>query len=706
MRVFRQEIIRNPWLLAFLGFLVFASVTVTLNLPSKILIGEKGQAAIQMLDAMRRPFLEIKTAETLLIGAGWTKMAISDFNKAVESGNNLLARYRQLAEYNPELSRRVAQLAEAYEGWLLAERKLFDHFREDSISENSPLLHAHIIKDLHASSAGFLNTMDRLGEGEIPVHEDIGRGRRANHILISLLGGLFIYLISLLFLQQRTKNLELESQVEIRTYDLEEANKSLQQEIAEHKLAERRLLVQYAVSRILIESTTLNEAEPKIIQAVCECVGWDIGILWIVDHKDNVLRCVEHWYSPSVSLSEFEAITRQFTFSKGVGLPGRIWASGKPEWIVNVVKDTNFPRMSYAAKAGLHGAFGFPIVSGGEFLGVIEFFSSEIRQPDDELLQMFTAIGNQIWQFTKRKQAETEIENSLSLLRATIESTADGILIVNDEGKMVGLNQRFIDMWRIPESIVASHDDNQSLAFVLDQLKEPEIFINKVRELYSQPDAESYDILEFKDGRIFERYSRPQYIGGKSVGRVWSFRDITERKEAEEKIKHMAYHDLLTDLPNRALFFDRLYQATLAGQRENGHVALLILDLDGFKEINDTAGHHYGDLVLQAVGLRLRGIVRKSDTVARIGGDEFSLLLPGTNMEGATLTAHKILETIKTPFSLEGQVFNIGVSVGIALFPDHSEDSSLLMQKADMAMYKAKESGRGYALYVSGEDKV
>ncbi|MDP2683302.1 MAG: ATP-binding protein, partial [Deltaproteobacteria bacterium] len=137
---------------------------------------------------------------------------------------------------------------------------------------------------------------------------------------------------------------------------------------------------------------------------------------------------------------------------------------------------------------------------------------------------------------TERKRAEAELEKSLSLLRATLESTADGILAVNDEGKMVGLNQRFVVMWRIPESIVASRDDNQALAFVLEQLKDPEGFLAKVRELYSQPDAESYDVLEFKDERVFERYSRPQLIEGKSVGRVWSFRDVTERRKIEKEL--------------------------------------------------------------------------------------------------------------------------------------------------------------------------
>jgi len=160
---------------------------------------------------------------------------------------------------------------------------------------------------------------------------------------------------------------------------------------------------------------------------------------------------------------------------------------------------------------------------------------------------------------TERKHAEEEIRHTVSLLNATLESTADGILVVDRVGKIVSFNQKFVQMWHIPKSIMASQDDDRALAFVLDQLKDPEGFLAKVKELYNQSESESLDLIEFKDRRVFERYSQPQWIGEHSIGRVWSFRDVTERKWAEEalRISEGRYRTILENI-EEAYFEDDL----------------------------------------------------------------------------------------------------------------------------------------------------
>ena len=184
------------------------------------------------------------------------------------------------------------------------------------------------------------------------------------------------------------------------------------QDITERKRAEQRLMAQHTVAQVLAEAVTLEEATPKILRAVCECLIWDVGALWSRDHEAGVLRCVEVWHKESVEVPEFEATSRETTFMPGIGLPGRVWFSREPMYIPDVVHDSNFPRAPITGGEVLHAAFGVPILLGGEVLGVMEFFSHEIREPDRDLLNMMATLGSQIGQFIERKQAEDALRHA------------------------------------------------------------------------------------------------------------------------------------------------------------------------------------------------------------------------------------------------------------------------------------------------------
>ncbi|HYY58370.1 MAG TPA: GAF domain-containing protein, partial [Pyrinomonadaceae bacterium] len=175
-------------------------------------------------------------------------------------------------------------------------------------------------------------------------------------------------------------------------------------DITERRRFERRLAAQYSVARVLSESNALDEATPRILQIISETLGWTLGALWHVDEAAGVLRCGEIWHAPSVEAAEFVGLSRALTFKPGEGLPGRIWASSKPAWVADVTVDANFPRAEVASRESLHGSVGFPLAVRGRVLGVIEFFSPEIRQPDEDMLRMMATVGNQMGQFVERKR--------------------------------------------------------------------------------------------------------------------------------------------------------------------------------------------------------------------------------------------------------------------------------------------------------------
>ncbi|BAZ28146.1 diguanylate cyclase/phosphodiesterase [Cylindrospermum sp. NIES-4074] len=303
----------------------------------------------------------------------------------------------------------------------------------------------------------------------------------------------------------------------------------------------------------------------------------------------------------------------------------------------------------------------------------------------------------------ERQRIQIELEQFLYWQQVILESTTDGILIVDAQGNITGFNQKCVQMWRVPELLVESGNYKQALKVALKQLENPRKYLSIVRELHLRQDAKNYDVIAFKDGRVFEHYSQPQCIGSKVVGRVWSFRDVTAHKLAEATIRHQALHDPLTDLPNRALFNQQLTESLVKAHQSGNKLAVCFLDLDRFQTINNTLGHAIGDKLLQGVAQRLTKCLQAGDIVARWGGDEFTILLPKiSDAKDAVHIQEEILAAFKPGFDIENHRLYISASIGIALYPTHGEDAETLIKNADAALYRVKSQGRNnYQFYQS-----
>ena len=297
---------------------------------------------------------------------------------------------------------------------------------------------------------------------------------------------------------------------------------------------------------------------------------------------------------------------------------------------------------------------------------------------------------------TERKQVEEAMLFKTALLEAQAETTIDGILAVDESDHIILANKQFGLHFGIPGDLLSTREDQIVLKYVVAKVEFPDAFVERIKYLYDHQDEKSRDEFRLKNGKVFDRYSAP-LVDTKSRyrGRIWYFRDITDRKVAEERIHFLAYSDALTRLPNRRLLQDRLTQALASARRQKCRVALLFLDLDRFKNINDSLGHSVGDLLLQQVAERLKTWAREQDTVARLGGDEFLIVLTGLkDVTDAAVAAERLMDAIIGEYTIQGQTLNITCSLGISIFPEHGTDAETLIKNADTAMYSAKEGGR------------
>lgn len=290
------------------------------------------------------------------------------------------------------------------------------------------------------------------------------------------------------------------------------------------------------------------------------------------------------------------------------------------------------------------------------------------------------------------------------LIKAIYDTSPDGILVVDAQGMVVAHNRQFLQLWDIATSqlhmkadgTAIGESDAPLLAEVVARVQSPAAFLERVRELYDNPQLNDHCEIELKDGRTLERHStvlrgeHEQYLG-----RVWFFRDITAQKNHEAALIQLARHDPLTGTANRRYFFERAEQEFIRSRRYQAPLSMALIDVDHFKHINDQFGHATGDEVLKLLSEKIAALLRESDLLARIGGEEFAILMPSTGLAGAALMAERLRVTIAEEASpVAGQMLHLRFSAGVTQLKAQDQSIENCLRRADEAMYKAKQAGR------------
>lgn len=294
-------------------------------------------------------------------------------------------------------------------------------------------------------------------------------------------------------------------------------------------------------------------------------------------------------------------------------------------------------------------------------------------------------------------ETTTKLKKAEALASVIGETSIDSMITFDKQGTILTANPAVQSMTFFSQS----HLISKNIKILIPEIgythlnKEIELIIGKLREISVLREDKSAFSAEILIGEA--------YVEGEVIY-ACTIRDITERKKYIAELEHHALHDALTGLPNRILLNDRVEQCMIKSLNTGQNFVLMILDLDQFKTINDTLGHYHGDILLQQVGKHLKGVLSESVTIARLGGDEFAILLPNGNIEEAITISNQILNSFEHTFIVEEHSISVRTSVGVALFPDHGEDVTSLMRKADIAMYTAKQSGSGYAIYSKDKD--
>ena len=339
------------------------------------------------------------------------------------------------------------------------------------------------------------------------------------------------------------------------------------------------------------------------------------------------------------------------------------------------------------------------LLSGREFRAIFtnrrkngeRYFEAKTLTPlKDEagIITGFISTGRDVSELVRMRE---DLERSLSVLRATLEATADAIVVTDLQQSIVDFNRQYCDLWG--SSDLPMRPWNERKAMIAGLLSDPEELFEAVRWLYEHPDEIRSQAVTLQDGRTLEYYSQPQRRGEEIIGRVWCFRDITERVRHEQRLAHLAYHDPLTDLPNRWLLEEQLKDRLADMRAKSTCLAVVVIAIDRFNRINETLGHGAGDEILQIIARRLMAGIADGGLLARTGGSKFVIVQGVGGVGGAGDLAAALRATIAEPTIARGKELFLTASVGIGLYPEDATDPYTLLQQADSAAARASEDG-------------
>ena len=344
---------------------------------------------------------------------------------------------------------------------------------------------------------------------------------------------------------------------------------AIETDITARKEWEQQSRLAYSVTRILAESTEVDGALEEILRTVCDELGYHAGSLWRMDEGGLSLHARNFWAVPAILGSAFELATRSLAYTRGVGLVGAVWQADSPQWVAGLWRTPEGPRGAAAEEAGLKSGFAFPVRMGGKVRGVMEFFSHHSNPPSEGLLETLTGLGQQIEQFVERREAELEKGKILSLLDSTLESSTEGILVTDNQGNFLRVNQRWLQLWGLTPKPGETPTKEEAMVVISALLEDPERRAANRHRLYESLDKTERDILRLKDGRVIEAMSSPHRMGSQTVGRVWTYRDITEsyRNERERERLLAALNATLESTNDGILVCDLNQQMVTLNQR-------------------------------------------------------------------------------------------------------------------------------------------